>query len=340
MEEENKVMETNENVVEQPVVEQPVVEQPVAEPVVEPPKKDGKFINILIIILLLCVIGGGVFLGIKELGKGKEDKKEEEKTEELVKYEDEVKIDASLATQPLTDAYIKGLDNFNLKADYSNTDPAYTKLINGEVDLIIVTEPSEDEKDRAAKAGVELEVTPVVNEGFTFYTHKDNPVDSLKITDIQKIYSGEYTNWKQVGGPDVEIIAYQRPVNSGSQTGILSLVMKGIKMREPKTTEYVETMAGIIDVVSNYENGKEAIGYSYYYYATAMYGNDNMKFFAIDGVKPNHDTIKDESYPLITHYYIVTVKGKESETTKKLKEAMLSERGQKIAKEAGYVEIG
>ena len=261
MEEENKVMETNEN---------PVVEQPVVEPTVEAPKKDGKFINILIIILLLCVIGGGVFLGIKELGKGKEEKKEE-KTEELVKYEDEVKIDASLATQPLTDAYIKGLDNFNLKADYSNTDPAYTKLINGEVDLIIVTEPSEDEKDRAAKAGVELEVTPVVNEGFTFYTHKDNPVDSLKISDIQKIYSGEYTNWKQVGGPDVEIIAYQRPVNSGSQTGILSLVMKGIKMKDPKTTEYIETMAGIIDVVSNYENGKTAIGYSYYYYATAMY---------------------------------------------------------------------
>ena len=301
------------------------------------PKKESNIMNIVIILLVIVAVVGAVVIGVKNM---KQDKKDEPKEEELIQYKDEVRVDASLATQPLTDAYKKGLTNFNIKLDYTNTDPAYTKLINGEADLIIVTEPSADEKERAEKAGVELEVTPVVNEGFTFYTHKDNPVDGLKITDIQKIYSGEITNWNQVGGPDAEIIAYQRPVNSGSQTGILSLVMKGIKMKDPKTTEYIETMAGIIDVVSNYENGKTAIGYSYYYYATAMYGNDNMKFFAIDGVKPNHDTIKDESYPLITHYYIVTAKGKESEATLKLKEAMLSERGQKIAKEAGYVERG
>jgi phosphate transport system substrate-binding protein len=303
--------------------------------------KSNKIINIILVILLICVIGGGIFIGIKKFSN-KEEKKEEPNTkeEELVKYDEEIKIDASLATQPLTDAYIKGLTNFNLKADYSNTDPAYTKLINGEVDLIIVTEPSADEKERAEKANVELEVTPVVNEGFTFYTHKDNPVDNLKLTDIQKIYTGEYTNWKQVNGPDEEIIAYQRPVNSGSQTGLLSLVMKDLKVKKPKSEEYIETMAGIIDIVSNYENGKQAIGYSYYYYATTMYGNENMKFFSIDGIKPNHDTIKDETYPLITHYYIVTVKGKTTEAVDKLKEAMLSQRGQNIAKEAGYVEKG
>ena len=248
------------------------------------PKKESNIMNIVIILLVIVAVVGAVVIGVKNM---KQDKKDEPKEEELIQYKDEVRVDASLATQPLTDAYKKGLTNFNIKLDYTNTDPAYTKLINGEADLIIVTEPSEDEKARAEKAGVELEVTPVVNEGFTFYTHKDNPVDELKITDIQKIYSGEITNWNQVGGPDAEIIAYQRPVNSGSQTGILSLVMKGIKMKDPKTTEYIETMAGIIDVVSNYENGKTAIGYSYYYYATAMYGNDNMKFFAIDGVKPN-----------------------------------------------------
>ena len=327
--------ENNNNLNELNNVEEVKVEE--VKPVTPEPKKESNVMNIIIILLLLVVVAGAVVIGVKNL---KKDKKEEPKQEELIKYDEEVKVDASLATQPLTDAYKKGLTNFNITLDYSNTDPAYTKLINGEVDLIIVTEPSADEKARAEKAGVELEVTPVVNEGFTFYTHKDNPVDALKIEDIQKIYTGEITNWNQLGGPDAEIIAYQRPVNSGSQTGILSLVMKGLKMKEPKTTEYIETMAGIIDVVSNYENGKNAIGYSYYYYATAMYGNDNMKFFAIDGVKPNHDTIKDESYPLITHYYIVTAKGKESEATLKLKEAMLADRGQKIAKEAGYVEIG
>ena len=254
-------------------------------------------------------------------------------------YDEVVRIDASLATQPLTDAYIKGLDNFNIKADYTNTDPAYTKLINKETDLIVVTEPSKEELERAKNGGVELVVTPVVNEGFVFYTHKDNKVDSLTLDEIRKIYTGEITNWKQVGGEDKEIIAYQRPVNSGSQTGILSLVMNGQTMREPKKEEFIETMAGIIDAVANYKNGVDAIGYSYYYYATAMYGNDNMKFFAVNDVKPNHDTIKNSTYPIITSYYIVTLKDS-NETVNKLKDAMLSKKGQKIAREAGYVELG
>lgn len=305
----------------------------------EKSNKGNKVLNAIIIILVIGFLVLGGFI-IKDKFLDKKEKKEDIQVNEVKNYDEEVKIDASLATQPLTDAYIEGLDNFNIKADYSNTDPAYTKLINKEVDLIVVTEPSKEELERASKAGVELEVTPVVNEGFVFYTNKNNKVDSLTLEQIQKIYTGEITNWKEVGGEDASIIAYQRPVNSGSQTGILSLVMKGKKMKEPTTTEYVESMAGIIDVVSNYENGKDAIGYSYYYYATAMYGNENMKFFSVDGVQPNHDTIKNESYPLITAYYIVTLKGNENETVSALKDAMLASKGQEIARNAGYVEIG
>ena len=297
-------------------------------------KKSNKkaYVIVLTILILAVLVFGGL------LAKRMIDDKKIEELDNKV-YEKEVKIDASLATQPLTDAYIKGLSNFNIKADYSNTDPAYTKLINKQVDLIVVTEPSKEELQRAKDKGVELNVTPVVNEGFVFYTNKKNSVDNLTLDQIRKIYTGEITNWKEVGGNDAKIIAYQRPVNSGSQTGILSLVMNELKMKEPTKEEYIESMAGIIDVVSNYENGENAIGYSYYYYATTMYGNDNMKFFKVNGVAPNHDTIQNESYPIITSYYIVTLKGNNDDTTNKLKEALLSKRGQKIAREAGYIEL-
>ena len=53
-----------------------------------------------------------------------------------------------------------------------------------------------------------------------FITHKDNPIDSLTIEQIQSIYSGKITNWNQVGGEDLEIKAYQREGNSGSQTAM------------------------------------------------------------------------------------------------------------------------
>ena len=184
-----------------------------------------------------------------------------------------------------------------------------------------------------------MEVTPVVNEGFVFFTNVNNPVNGLSLKEIQDIYTDKITNWNQVGGDNAKIIAYQRPENSGSQTGMLSLVMKDKKIKEPKMEEYIESMAGIIDAVANYDNSKDSIGYSYYYYATTMYGNENIKFLAVDGVSPNHDTIKDESYPLITAYYIVTLKGTENGAVSKVKKAMLESKGQEIARNAGYIEI-
>ncbi|WP_279401693.1 substrate-binding domain-containing protein [Piscibacillus salipiscarius] len=63
-----------------------------------------------------------------------------------------------------------------------------------------------------------LNMTPIGREAFVFFVHADNPVDSLKVEEIQGIYSGNITNWKEVGGEDVEIRAFQRPEGSGSQT--------------------------------------------------------------------------------------------------------------------------
>lgn len=114
--------------------------------------------------------------------------------------------------------------------------------------------------------------------------------------------------------------------------------MKGIpvKARTPKE-EVNLSMAGIIEYVSDYENGLDAIGYSYYYYANEMYYNENLKYLGINGIKPTYETIKDESYPILTAYYIVTRKDETNENVLKLKEDMLSKRGQEVATIAGYV---
>lgn len=290
-------------------------------------KFNSKVLDIIILVLLTGAVVFALVVGDRY------------KKHDNVRDDTLVRVDASLATQPLMDAYVEGLNDYNLKKDYTNTDPAYTKLINGETDLIIVTEPSSDELKRASDAGVELEVTPVVNEGFVFFTNVNNLVNGLSLKEIQDIYTDKITNWNQVGGDNAKIIAYQRPENSGSQTGMLSLVMKDKKIKEPKREEYIESMAGIIDAVANYDNSKDSIGYSYYYYATTMYGNENIKFLAVDGVSPNHDTIKDESYPLITAYYIVTLKDTENGAVSKVKKAMLESKGQEIARNAGYIEI-
>ena len=233
-------------------------------------------ISLVVIAIIVCIAVYVVVMmkyqeNSKEISK---QEKEEITNEKLYTLENYPKVDASLATQPLANAFIKnftGEDNIDESTlNYSNTHPGYVKLINDEVDLILVTEPSEEELELAKQKGVELEVIPVVKEGFVFYVNSNNKIENLSTEQIQKIYTGEITNWKEVGGEDEEIVAYQRPVNSGSQTGMLSLVMKGLKLAEAPKEKLIASMAEIINLVSNYSNGKNSLGYSYYYYATTM----------------------------------------------------------------------
>ena len=294
-----------------------------------------KIFKVLLIIVTIFIITYGCVLiyehftedNIPEISD-EENQKDKEKisNEPIFTLEDYPKVDASLATQPLTDVFIKNFTGEKEISeeylDYTNTHPGYIRLIDGEVDLIVVTEPSEDELKYAEEHNVELEVIPVVREGFVFYVNAENPVKSLTLEQIQDIYSGKITNWSEVGGNDEEIRAFQRPENSGSQTGMLSLVMKDKELMEPLKEDLIETMSAIINLVSDYDNGVNSIGYSYYYYATTMF-----------------ETI-DEKYPLETAYYIVIRKDESKDSnTRKLVDAMLSDRGQAIAEEAGYVGV-
>lgn len=332
-------------------------------------KKGSSMITLIVVIVLVVALCVGAYFLVSSLYEKKlnqngdvnnnssqdntqdtsKNGEEEISSEPLYTLDNYPKVDASLATQPLTNAFIKNFVGENVdvsKLDYTNTHPGYVRLINDEVDLIVVTEPSKEELELAKQKGVELEVIPVVKEGFVFYVNSNNKVESLTKDQVQGIYSGEITNWKEVGGEDMEIKPFQRPTNSGSQTGMLSLVMKDKKLMDPLKENLVDTMAQIINFVSSYENGKNSIGYSYYYYATTMYeGIDkeiasNIKLIGIDGVKPNAKTIQNGSYPYTTAYYIVINKADdENSPSRKLANLMLSKRGQQVAKNAGYVPV-
>lgn len=302
------------------------------------------------LIVLICLGAYNYVIDIEnEQNRVQDELTKEINSEPLFSLEDYPKVDASLATQPLTDAFIENFTGTlpsEEDLDYTNTHPGYVRLINGEVDLIVVTEPSDEEIKLAEDAGVELEIIPVVKEGFVFYVNENNPVKNLSLENIQNIYTGDIKNWKEVGGNDKPIRAFQRPENSGSQTGMYSLVMKNKKIMEAPKEDLVDTMFEIVNLVSSYDNGENAIGYSYYYYATTMFNDmdkniaDRIRLLAIDGVEPNDDTIKNDTYPLQTAYYIVINKNEEEgSNTRKLVEAMLSTRGQSVAKEAGYVPV-
>lgn len=308
--------------------------------------KDNKVvINILLVIIMIlvviaCIVGYLYFTKEEAITEITESNLKEE--EKIFSMENYPRIDGSTATLPLAEAFksnFTGTDIKEVNVTHSKTHNAYVNLINGETDLILVTYPSEEELQLAQQNGVELEIVPIVREAFVFFVNKDNPVDNLTLEQIQEIYSGNIKNWKEVGGTDSEILAYQRPENSGSQSGMLSLVMKDKKMMEPTKETLAESMSDIIDVISDYSNKNTAIGYSYYYYATTMYTNDTMKLLDINGVSPSYENIQTGLYNIQTAYYAVIRKDEPQDSNaRKLLEAMKSERGQNVAKEAGYVQ--
>ena len=222
----------------------------------------------------------------------------------------------------------------------TTTDYAWRNLVEGNADLLLVYEPSEETKKIIEKSGVKLKITPIGLDALVFITNEDNSVENLTTEQIRDIYTNKITNWKDVGGDDKKIEAYQRVLNSGSQTLFLNLVMDGIKPVDLPTSYQVEGMDGLIEKIAEYNESANAIGYSVFYYAKKMYQVPGLKLLSVDGVMPTDDTIAKREYPYLNEYYLVIREDtEENSETMELYNFILSKAGKKVIKEAGYVPV-
>jgi phosphate transport system substrate-binding protein len=220
---------------------------------------------------------------------------------------------------------------------HSGTHDAYMNLIWRNSDLILVArEPSQDEMEAASFEKVEFDIQAVARDAFVFLVHADNPVESLSLHEIRDIYTGQITNWVQVGGLDAEIHTYQRNRNSGSQELMEKLVMQGRTMRDSPDM-ILEGMMGPINAIRDDPYG---IGYSVYFYAANIFIDENVRMLAVDGIAPTSSSIADNSYSLATEVYAVT----RDNTPKwgnaaKLRDWLLTEDGQEAVEASGYVSV-
>lgn len=302
-----------------------------------------KFTAILITIIIMALIVAGCIFWYNSATETREENPPVSSQEPIFTLESYPKVDASLAIHPLVDSIASnflGIPESELSFEYTTTrsSEVYRNLINGNVDVIFAAEISEEDREYAKEMGVELNIIPATSSAFVFIVNTSNPVDNLTFDQVQKIYTGEITNWLEVGGNDAPIIPYQRPAGSGSQTAMLSLVMKDKEIMTPQTIQIQGEMGQLIDAVAEFDNSDTAIGYSYFYYVNTMYKRDTIKMLSIDGVKPAIDTIKSGEYPIYTNGFIVT-RGDADENTLKWVEAVLSSRGSEIIENAGYVPV-
>ena len=218
----------------------------------------------------------------------------------------------------------------------SGTGEAYNRLAAGQVDVIFVAQPSEGQLARLGATGQELTLTALGREAFVFFVNADNPVEGLTQQQIRDIYTATVTNWRELGGRDQTITAYQRPEGSGSQTAMLAEVMRGVPMAEARREELIDGMGGVLSRVATYRNLDSAIGYSFRWYATVMNPKAGIKLLAVDGIAPTPETIRDGSYPLAGDFYAITL-GRPSPGTAALIGWLASPEGQALVEQVGYV---
>lgn len=222
--------------------------------------------------------------------------------------------------------------------EYNNTVGGYRKLAEKETDIFFGAYPSEEQIKYATEQGTEFEFTEIGTEAFVFFVHKDNPIDNLTTEQIQDIYSGKITNWKDVGGSDEEIVAFQRNEGSGSQS-MLERFMGDKEIMKAPSEQVNDLMSGIVDVVSQYKNKSSSMGFSFRYYLEGIIKNPDIKMISVDGNAPTVENIKNGTYPITTSLYAVTYKDNPNENVKKLIEWVLSEEGQEIVEKTGYVGV-
>ncbi len=224
--------------------------------------------------------------------------------------------------------------------DCTTTPSAWERLANGNADILLVYEAAQETKDTLAGIGTELESEPVGRDGLVFIVNENNPVNSLTTGQLQDIYSGKITNWKEVGGLDQEIVAYQRSETSGSQSLFRKLLMGDIQPMEAPTELKPTRMGDLIDELASYNNDANAIGYSVFYYASYMYQQPGLKFIAVDGVMPSDESIADQSYPFLNDFFVAIRADEPADSPARLlKNWILSDAGTAAVKKAGYISV-
>lgn len=273
--------------------------------------------------------------------------------------EDLLRLDGATALYPVYAGFVQAVypqgeyplyDNTSEGYGYgsvtcSGTVNAYERLITGRTDLIFAAAPSQEQLEMARRAAKELHLTPIGREAFVFFVNSRNPVEGLTVEQIQGIYTGQITNWNQVGGKNQPIRPFQRLENSGSQSALLRL-MDGLPLIEPEKEDRVGGMGGIIQQVASYRNYKNSIGFSFRFYASEMAANDQIRLLALDGVFPTKESIRDGSYPISDSFFAITAAPigapDPRESNPKLNaflDWILSEQGQQIVEDSGYVSI-
>lgn len=181
----------------------------------------------------------------------------------------------------------------------------------------------EEEKEKG------LLETTLALDGIALIVNKENEVKNLSLEQVSAIYKGEITNWKELGGRDVEIVVVGREAGSGTRDGFESV----IKVKD--SAKYRQELTSTGDVITTVSGNPGAIGY-----ASIASVKESVFTVSINGIKPTEESVKDGSYLIQRPFILVTKKEKElSSPVKEFFEYITSEKASEFIKKAGVVPV-
>ena len=257
------------------------------------------------------------------------------------------RMDGSTSTVPLAQAVACVLlgeprEDVVELAEFNKTTQSFRNLAAGLCDILIVSEPAPEVFDELEDMGFRYEIAPIATDALVFVVNESNPVSALTTEQIRNIYTSKITNWRDVGGEDIKIEAFQRNAEAGSQALMEKLVMKGHGMKDAPDQSFsiAQGMSALITGIKGFDGSANAIGYTVYYYAEDMRMAEGLKILSVDGVKPDDDTIRSGEYPFLNPYYVVIGASQPEDSPARIMyNWLLSDEGQELVSHEGYVAV-
>lgn len=180
-------------------------------------------------------------------------------------------------------------------------------------------------KDEEAE---KLDATVVGLDGIALVVNPANKLEDITLQDLAKVYSGEITNWKELGGDDKAIVVIGREDGSGTRDGFESIVMGD---KEPKYAQELESTGSVINAVATTDG---AIGY-----ASLANVDETVKALKIGGVEATEENVKSGAYEVQRPFICATLKGSDNKLVKAYLDFILSEEGQALVLAQGAVPV-
>jgi phosphate transport system substrate-binding protein len=248
-------------------------------------------------------------------------------------FAETIVVDGSTTVGPIAKAfaeyYMNANKGVNIQVSESGSGNGAKSLINGSCNIADMSREMKPEEVSAAKAkGVNPVQTEIAWDGIAVIVHPSNPVANLTIDQIRKIYTGEFTNWKQVGGPDKAIVLISRDTNSGTYE-----CFEGMVMNKQKMTDKVEYDGSNGSIKQKIQSTPLAIGYVGHGFV-----DTTVKAVSVNSVKCTKANILAKKYPISRPLYMYTNGTPKAGThTSKFLNLYKTKEGKAMIEKLGYV---